>query len=215
MSKYIEKIVYIDKIRRAFLWKGRKEAKCGHCLIAWPKVCRSRELGGLGIADLESLGIALKARWPWLKRSAPNKPWANLPIQVSKEVAGLISVAVITEVGSGSNTLFWKDKWLDGKGIQDIAPLVFALVPKRRSNKRTVLEALSEKKWTEDIQGEICMTALNQYLDLWDVMNSVELNENIPDKHIWRLSSSGKYTAKSAYDTLFQGAIFFEPYERI
>jgi hypothetical protein len=49
------------------------------------------------------------------------------------------------------------------------------------------------------------MTALNQYLNLWDVMNSVELNENIPNKHIWRLSSLGKYTAKSAYDTLFQG----------
>ena len=31
----------IDKIRRAFLWKGRKEAKGGHCPIAWPKVCQS------------------------------------------------------------------------------------------------------------------------------------------------------------------------------
>lgn len=43
----------------------------------------------------------------------------------------------------------------------------------------------------------------------------MELNENIPDKHIWRLSSSGQYTAKSAYDTLFQAAISFEPFERI
>jgi len=30
----------IDKIRRAFLWKGRKEVKGGHCLLAWPKVTR-------------------------------------------------------------------------------------------------------------------------------------------------------------------------------
>lgn len=49
----------IDKIRRGFIWKGPKEAKGGHCLIAWPKVCCSRELGGLGISDLKSLGIAL------------------------------------------------------------------------------------------------------------------------------------------------------------
>ena len=69
-------------------------------------------------------------------------------------------MAVITEVGNGSNTLFWKDKWLDGKGIQDIAPLIFALVPKRRSSKRTVLEALTEEKWVEDIKGKIGMTAL-------------------------------------------------------
>jgi hypothetical protein len=53
-------------------------------------------------------------------------------------------------------------------------------------NKRTVLEALTEEKWVEDIQGEVGMTALFQYLDLWDVLNLVELNENIPDKHIWR-----------------------------
>ena len=132
----------IDKIRRSFLWKGRREANGGHCVVAWPKVCRPREPGGLRISDLKPLGIALKARCPWLQRSAPSKPWANLPVQVSKEVAGLISVAVRTEVGSGTNTFFWKDKWLDGQGIQEIAPLVVALVPKRRLNKRTVNEAL-------------------------------------------------------------------------
>ena len=26
----------IDKIRRGFMWRGRKEAKGGHCLIVWP-----------------------------------------------------------------------------------------------------------------------------------------------------------------------------------
>lgn len=50
----------IDKIRWGFLWRGCKEAKGGHCLIAWPKVCCSRELGGLGISDLKSLGYALR-----------------------------------------------------------------------------------------------------------------------------------------------------------
>jgi len=28
----------IDKIRRGFLWRGRRDAKGGHCLLAWPKV---------------------------------------------------------------------------------------------------------------------------------------------------------------------------------
>jgi len=45
----------IDKIRRNFLWRGRKEASGGHCLIAWPKVTRPKELGGLGISDLKNL----------------------------------------------------------------------------------------------------------------------------------------------------------------
>jgi len=86
----------IDKIRRGFLWRGRKEANGGHCLLAWPKVCRSRELGGLGISDLKSLGFALRVRWPWLKKSEPNKPWASLPLQISKEMECFLSMAVIT-----------------------------------------------------------------------------------------------------------------------
>jgi len=43
----------------------------------------------------------------------------------------------------------------------------------------------------------------------------VELNESSPDKHVWSLTSSGQYTAKSAYTALFNGAIAFEPFERI
>lgn len=87
-----------DKIRRGFVWQGRKDAQGGHCLIAWPKVCRSKELGALGFSDLKALGYALRVRWPWFKMVDPNKPWANLPLQVSKEVASLLEIAVYTEL---------------------------------------------------------------------------------------------------------------------
>jgi hypothetical protein len=39
----------IDKIRRGFLWRHRKDALGCHYLVAWLKVCRPKELGGLGI----------------------------------------------------------------------------------------------------------------------------------------------------------------------
>jgi hypothetical protein len=53
-----------------------------------------------------------------------------------------------------------------------------------------------------------------EYLVLWDVISEVNLQVGVQDKHIW-LSSSGQYTARSAYDALFQGAISFRSYERI
>ena len=59
----------IDKIRRGFLWKGRKDARGGHCLIAWAKVTRPPELGGLGIYNLQFMCWALRLRWIWLQKS--------------------------------------------------------------------------------------------------------------------------------------------------
>jgi hypothetical protein len=49
----------VDKIRRGYLWKGKMDAKGGHCLVAWPKVTRPKKLGGLGIANLQVLNWAL------------------------------------------------------------------------------------------------------------------------------------------------------------
>ena len=43
----------------------------------------------------------------------------------------------------------------------------------------------------------------------------MQLQEGTPDKHIWRLSTTGEYSAKSTYDALFQGATFFGPAHRI
>ena len=72
----------IDKIRRNFLWRGRKDAKSGHCLLAWPKVCRPVEIIGLGISNLQNLNWALRMRWIWLQKTEANWPWSAFTIQV-------------------------------------------------------------------------------------------------------------------------------------
>jgi hypothetical protein len=97
----------------------------------------------------------------------------------------------------------------------ELTPYLFGSVPKRRANKRSVQEALTNDRWLEDIQGNISVDTLMEYLVLWDIISNVVPHQDIPDKHIWRLSSSGLYTAKSAYEALFQGSIPFEPYQQI
>jgi hypothetical protein len=49
----------IDKIRRSFLWRGKKESMGGRCLVAWNKVTRPKEFGGLGISNLQKMSWAL------------------------------------------------------------------------------------------------------------------------------------------------------------
>jgi len=135
----------IDKIRRGFLWRGRKEARGGHCPVAWVKACRPTELGGLGISDLRTLGWALRMRWLWLKKSEPNRPWAHLPIHVPNQAKAFFAVAIISEVGNGEHTLFWTDRWLHGQSIAELAPQLFAVISKRRIRQLTVKEALNNR----------------------------------------------------------------------
>jgi hypothetical protein len=76
----------IDKIRKGFLWRGRKNVVGGHCAVAWGRVCRPRELGGLGIFSITALGWALKMRWAWLQKTEPNRPWSSLPLYVPRKI---------------------------------------------------------------------------------------------------------------------------------
>lgn len=57
----------INQRLRAFLWRGSYQAAGGHCLLAWPRVCRPLALGGLGIPNLQLFGYALRLRWVWMK----------------------------------------------------------------------------------------------------------------------------------------------------
>jgi hypothetical protein len=124
-------------------------------------------------------------------------------------------MAVVTKVGDGSNTLFWKDKWLDGKRIKDIAPAVYAMIPNRIINKRKVNEAMLNMLWIADFQGALTFPVLIEYFELFQWLDQMELQFGVPDAHSQRLSTSGQFTTKSAYAAMFQGAIAFEPTERV
>jgi hypothetical protein len=160
----------IDKIRRSYLWRGHKEAKGGHCLVAWESVCRPIEYGGLGISNLKNLGWALRARWLWLQKTEPHRPWSALGIQVPDQVRVFFSMAISTDVGNGESTLFWTDRWLQGRKIADLAPLLFAAIPQARRKRRTVQQALQNHAWTADIQGVVTIEIIVEYIQLWELL---------------------------------------------
>ncbi|WVZ89009.1 hypothetical protein U9M48_035473 [Paspalum notatum var. saurae] len=169
----------IDKVRRGFLWRGRKEAKGGHCLIAWDKVQRPKALGGLGISNLQILGWALRMRWSWLQKTDPDRPWTLFPIKLHKSVLTFFSMAVETIIRDGKQTLFWKDRSLQGRRLEDLALKIFAL-------------------------GALSVEVLMEFLDLSDILAGIDLQPDVLDSHIWRLSPSGQYSSKSAYENFFQ-----------
>jgi hypothetical protein len=108
--------------------------------VAWGRVCRPIELGGLGVFSLKELIWALRMRLLWLAKTDLDKPWAFLPMQVPEKVKSSFSCVVQTETRNGSFTLFWQDLWLQGKRIQDLGPNLLAAVPNHIKKNRTVQE---------------------------------------------------------------------------
>jgi hypothetical protein len=154
------------------LWKGRKEARGGNCLISWDKISRPLDLGGLGIPNLHKMNWALQLRWLWLQKTAPSKPWSGLDLKISSQTRALFQVAVSTTIGNGISTFFCKDKWIHGYSIMDLAPLIAAAVPKKIKEVRTVQQTLTSHFWVHDIQRNLSLAEIEQYLQLWEVLET-------------------------------------------
>jgi hypothetical protein len=124
-------------------------------------------------------------------------------------------MAVATNIGDGTTTLFWLDRWVHGQRIEDLAPRLFHLVPKRVANRRTVADGLMDSKWVHDLHGHLTESLLHEFLLPTELVANISTQHGCPDKHYWRLSTSGQYSTKSAYEASFQGLVEFGAYDHI
>jgi hypothetical protein len=135
----------IDKIRRGFLWRGQRDAKGGHCHVAWGTVCRPRELGGLAFPALKNLLGRLECDgYGWLKLSQI----AHGPLLPSKSLKKRkISSQWLCKLSLVMGLQFFCGPigGLLGHIIVDLAPRLFGIIPKKRVNKRTVVDAISNQ----------------------------------------------------------------------
>jgi hypothetical protein len=67
-------------------------------------------------------------RWLWLKKTQLDRPWEGLHIQVHPNAAALFVASVQTTIGDGATTLFWSDRWLDGRSLPELAHSLAAVV---------------------------------------------------------------------------------------
>lgn len=97
----------IDKIRRSFLWKGEENADGVHCLVNWPSVSKPKDLGGLGVPELDKFGRALRLRWLWQEWTDPSKLWVGPKVPCKPVDRLLFNASTIVTVGDGMKTQFW------------------------------------------------------------------------------------------------------------
>jgi hypothetical protein len=60
MKVHFTHIDHVEKESRTFLWQGKDIHKSGKCLISWDKVCKPKEVGGLGVLEMREQNKALQ-----------------------------------------------------------------------------------------------------------------------------------------------------------
>jgi hypothetical protein len=59
----------LEKIMKGFLWSDTEVVQSDKCTVAWGKVQRPLQLGGLGVVNLKLFDMALRQRWLWLQKT--------------------------------------------------------------------------------------------------------------------------------------------------
>lgn len=110
--------------------------------------------------------------------------WADLPLPKERQVTIICAASITVLLGDGNLALFWKDRWINGRSIGEIAPHLIQAVPRRCINGRTVRDALNgRRRWIGDIWGSRTTPVLHDFVRIWNHMQSIQLS-NTPDKFI-------------------------------
>jgi hypothetical protein len=194
----------MDKLSRGFLWAKDEVAPGGKCLVKWKTVCRPKMFGGLGIPNIQATSVALRTRWLWQSWTDPEKPWHGLPIPIDARVKALFAASVRFHLGDGKRLMFWTDRWHADGVICELAPNLFKACTRK---KLTVAQAIEDHRWTRHRKKDLSPEAITEAITVWEKMQGVYLNQDIPDSVVWRWTCEGSYSSASAYLAQFAGAI--------
>ena len=109
------------------------------------------------------------------------------------------------KIGNGQHSYFWTDRWIQGRGIKDLAPALLAAVRPRAQRQRTVAEGLSNRAWVRDITGAITVQVIVEYLQIWNLVENQVINDLAEDRFIWKWTADHCFTTASAYRAFFIG----------
>lgn len=67
---------------------------------------------------------------------------------------------------------------------------LMVVIPARKRWKRTVHEVLTNHVCVSDIQWDLPVGVLVDFLQLWDILANFQLQPDIDDRHIWHFSAT-------------------------
>ena len=132
----------LSLVQLYLLWTGEEKCHGSRCLLAWERVCQTKEDGGLGLKNLEDMNHSLLLKIAHRLHDHSSLPWKDwflsqnshvlsgpqdtyLCSLLSSELSRYRSITTVT-VGNGELTSFWHDRWLLNSPLAATFPVLFS-----------------------------------------------------------------------------------------
>ncbi|WVZ96321.1 hypothetical protein U9M48_041976 [Paspalum notatum var. saurae] len=213
----------IDYFGSRFFWQNDSHKK-KYRLIKWPLVCLPKDLGGLGVQNLEIQNKCLLSKclfklcneegmWQELIK---NKYLKGKPlVQVERKLGdshfwrSLLNVKdLFLSLGRfklviGNQLRCWEDKWLGNHAFKHVYPNLFNIVRKKHA---TVADVFRSSPLNISFRRALVGNKLQEWHNLVANLMFVNLEEG-NDTFVWGLNKSDSFSVKSMYNSLINNGI--------
>jgi hypothetical protein len=206
----------LDYYRSRFFWQCAEHKK-KYRLARWGILKKPKDIGGLGIVDLDIQNKCLLSKWLF-KMSNEEGVWQDILkkkyfrnktlAQVERKKgdshfwSGLMEVkSLLLERGrfsiqSGTQTRFWEDLWIGNRPLMDKYTSLYNIV---RKKNMTVAQVLSTTPLNVSFRRALEGENWANWLRLVGSILTIQLNEH-NDSFIW--TASRNFSVKNMYNDL-------------
>lgn len=212
----------LEGIRRRFLWGGTAPNNKKIRWIAWKKILKPKNFGGLGVGSIGNLNLALITKWWWRYKVSKEQLWAKVigalhggvrtyQFIPCKNVSGVwksiaaagrelakrninIEDMLVCEVGVGNSVQFWNENWVAGGRLRDRFPMAYGI-----SRDKKVMVADCYKRAGEVVFWDWAWKRMpSSELEIQEVKGLMDIlmqekTPKRPDQWMWRSIGGVKY----------------------
>jgi hypothetical protein len=206
----------LDYLRSRFFWQADSQKK-KYRLAKWDILCQPKDMGGLGIKNIDTQNKCLLSKWLFKlineeglwqgvirKKYLYNKSigqvrrkpgdshfWTGL-----MKVRDMFLERGVFSVNNGRDIRFWEDRWLGNCTLLQRFPSLYNLVHRKND---IVANVCATSPWNVSFRRGLVGVNLQNWYNLVSLVVNVSL-KNSRDKFQWGLHQNGQYSVKSFYD---------------